>query len=261
MTCHDAPPLVISPVSARLWSVPPPLSQGARKNRLLAALPEAEWQRWLPHLEWVNLPQGQELHESGGALERAYFPTTAVVSLLNVTQDGASTEIAVVGREGVVGTAVFMGGDRTCSRAVVQSAGVGFRLEARRVRDEFERSGDVRRLLLGYTQALMSQMAQMAVCNRHHAIAQQLCRCLLIHLDRRGGNEIAMTHESIANLLGVRREGVTETALKLQAAGLIRYARGRIVVLDRPGLERRACECYGVVSNAHHGLSSDRAAA
>lgn len=261
MTCHDAPPLVTSPVAARLWSVPPPLSQGARKNRLLAALPEAEWQRWLPHLEWVNLPQGQELHESGGALERAYFPTTAVVSLLNVTQDGASTEIAVVGREGVVGTAVFMGGDRTCSRAVVQSAGVGFRLEARRVRDEFERSGDVRRLLLGYTQALMSQMAQMAVCNRHHAIAQQLCRCLLIHLDRRGGNEIAMTHESIANLLGVRREGVTETALKLQAAGLIRYARGRIVVLDRPGLERRACECYGVVSNAHHGLSSDRAAA
>jgi CRP-like cAMP-binding protein len=253
--------LVTAPVAARLWSVPPPSSQAARKNRLLAALPEAEWQRWLPHLEWVNLPQGQDLHESGGAVDRAYFPTTAVVSLLNVTQDGASTEIAVVGHEGVVGTAVFMGGDRNCSRAVVQSAGVGFRLEARRVHDEFERSGALRHLLLRYTQALMSQMAQMAVCNRHHSIGQQLCRCLLIHLDRRGGNEIAMTHESIANLLGVRREGVTETALKLQAAGLIRYARGRIAVLDRPGLERRACECYGVVSNAYHGLLSDRAAA
>lgn len=261
MKCLCTTPSAASVAAARLWSVPLDAAQNARKNRLLEALPEAEWQRWLPHLEWVNLPQGRVLHESGRALDHAYFPTTATVSLLNVTQDGASTEIAAVGNEGVVGTSLFMGGHSSCSRAVVQSAGFGFRLEARAIHGEFERSGTVMRLMLRYTQALMTQMAQMAVCNRHHSIAQQLCRCLLIHLDRLGGNEIAMTHELIANLLGVRREGVTGTALKLQAAGLIRYARGRITVLDRPGLEQRACECYGVVSTEYDRLLSDRAAA
>jgi CRP-like cAMP-binding protein len=247
--------------AARLWSVPFDALQSARKNRLLAALPLAEWQRWLPHLEWVDMPPGRVLHESGHALDHVYFPTTAIVSLLNVTQDGASTEIAVVGNEGVVGTALFMGSDSTCSRAVVQSGGFGFRLKARPLRDEFERSGVVMHLLLRYTQALMTQMAQLAVCNRHHSIAQQLCRCLLVHLDRLGGQEIVMTHESIASMLGVRREGVTETALKLAAAGLIRYARGRITVLDRAGLEQRACECYGVVSNEYDRLLSERVAA
>ncbi len=245
----------------RSWRAPLDPAQSARQNRLLAVLPDATWQRWLPQLEWMDLPQGQVLHESGSALDHVYFPTTAIVSLLNVTQDGASTEIAVVGNEGLVGMALVMGGDTTCSRAVVQSAGFGFRLQARAMRDEFERSSRVLTLLLRYMQALMTQMAQVAVCNRHHSIDQQLCRCLLIHLDRLGGHEIAMTHELIASMLGVRREGVTETALKLQAAGLIRYARGRITVLDRPRLEKRACECYGVVTNEYSRLLSERSVA
>ena len=261
MKCHCEPHSGAHSNAARLWSVPLDPVQSAKKNRLLARLPDAEWQRWVPHLDWVDLPQGRVLHESGRTLDHVYFPTTAIVSLLNVTQDGASTEIAVVGNEGVVGIALFMGGESTCSRAVVRSAGFGFRLKARPMRDEFERSGAVMRLLLRYTQALMTQMAQMAVCNRHHSIAQQLCRCLLIHLDRLGGDEIVMTHEAIASMLGVRREGVTETALKLQAAGLIRYARGHITVLDRSGLEQRACECYGVISNEYRRLLSDRMAA
>jgi len=237
------------------------ISQSARKNRLLARLPDASWQRWLPQLEWVDLQQGQVLHAPGMSLGHAYFPTTAILSLLNVTQDGASTEIAAVGNEGVVGVSLFMGGVSSCSRAVVQSAGFGLRLKAQAMRAEFERSSEVMLVLLRYTQALMTQIGQTAVCNRHHSIEQQLCRCLLLNLDRLGGNEILMTHELIASTLGVRREGVTETALKLQAAGLIRYARGHITVLDRGGLERRACECYGVVRKEYDRLLTDPLAA
>lgn len=240
---------------------PPDAAQSARSNRLLAVLPDVEWQRWMPQLEWVDLPQGRVLHESGSTLDHAYFPATAIVSLLNVTRNGDSTEVAVVGNEGVVGIALFMGGESTCSRAVVQCAGFGFRLPAPALRDEFHRSAPVMRMLLRYTQALMTQMAQTAVCNRHHSIDQQLCRCLLSKLDRLGSNEIVLTHEQIASILGVRREGVTETALKLQSAGLIRYARGRIEVLDRGGLEQRACECYVVVKREHDRLLSDERAA
>ena len=233
----------------------------ARGNCLLARLPFASWQRWLPHLEWVDLPQGQVLHESGAVPSHAYFPTTAIVSMLNVTRDGASTEIAAVGNEGVVGVSLFMGGVPACNRAVVQSTGFGLRLMAQAMRAEFERSSEVMQVLLRYTQALMTQMGQTAVCNRHHSIDQQLCRCLLSNLDRLGNNEILMTHELIAGMLGVRREGVTETALKLQAAGLIRYARGRITVLDRPALQRRACECYAVVKKEYDQLLAHRLAA
>ena len=237
------------------------ISQSAHKNCLLARLPDASWQRWLPQLEWVDFHQGQVLHESGVSPSHAYFPTTAILSLLNVTQDGASTEIAAVGKEGLVGVSLFMGGVSTCSRAVVQSAGFGLRLKAQAMRAEFERSSEVMQLLLRYTQALMTQMGQTAVCNRHHSIDQQLCRCLLLNLDRLGGNEIVMTHELIAGTLGVRREGVTETALKLQAAGLIRYARGHITVLERSGLEHRACECYEVMRKEYDRLLTDKLAA
>ena len=237
------------------------IGQSAHQNRLLARLPDKAWQRWLPQLEWVDLQQGQVLHESGVSPSHAYFPTTAILSLLNVTQDGASTEIAAVGNEGVVGVSLFMGGVPSCSRAVVQGAGFGLRLKAQAMRAEFERDGQVMQVLLRYTQALMTQMGQTAVCNRHHSIDQQLCRCLLLSLDRLGGNEIVMTHELIASTLGVRREGVTETALKLQAAGLIRYARGHITVLDRGGLERRACECYAVVRKEYDSLLTDPLAA
>lgn len=237
------------------------IGQSAHKNCLLARLPDASWQRWLPQLEWVDFYQGQVLHESGTSPSHAYFPTTAILSLLNVTQDGASTEIAAVGNEGLVGVSLFMGGVSTCSRAVVQSAGCGLRLKAQAMRAEFERSSEVMQLLLRYTQALMTQMGQTAVCNRHHSIDQQLCRCLLLNLDRLGGNEIVMTHELIAGTLGVRREGVTETALRLQAAGLIRYARGHITVLERSGLERRACECYEVIRKEYDRLLTDKLAA
>ena len=237
------------------------ISQSARGNGLLARLPDASWQRWLPHLEWVDLQQGQVLHESGASPSHAYFPITAILSMLNVTRDGASTEIAAVGNEGVVGVSLFMGGMASCSRAVVQSAGFGLRLHAQAMRAEFERSSEVMQVLLRYTQALMAQMGQTAVCNRHHSIDQQLCRCLLSNMDRLGSNEILMTHELIASMLGVRREGVTETALKLQAAGLIRYARGRITVLDRPGMQRRACECYAVVKREYDQLQAHRLAA
>jgi CRP-like cAMP-binding protein len=225
-----------------------------RKNQLLAALPEAEWQRWQPQLEPVSMPLGQVLYESGGTLSHVYFPTTAIVSLLYVMENGASAEIAVAGNEGIVGISLFMGGESTSSRAVVQSAGDGFRLKAQMMKNEFNRAGPVLHLLLRYTQALITQMAQTAVCNRHHSLDQQLCRWLLLSLDRLHGNELVMTQELIANMLGVRREGVTEGALKLQQSGLIRYARGRISVLDRAGLERRTCECYAVVKKEYDRL-------
>jgi len=225
-----------------------------RKNRLLAALPWAEWQRWQPQLEAVELPLGQVLYESGSTLGHVYFPTTAIVSLLYVMQNGESAEIAVVGREGIVGVALFMGGESTPSRAVVQSAGHGFRLKAKAVKLEFETSPAVMHLLLRYTQALITQMAQTAVCNRHHSLDQQLCRWLLLSLDRVSDSELRMTQELIANMLGVRREGVTEAALKLQKAGLIQYSRGRILVLDRSGLEQRSCECYAVVKKEYERL-------
>jgi CRP-like cAMP-binding protein len=226
----------------------------AATNQLLAALPLAEWQRWQPQLEAVALPLGQVLYEAGSTLGHVYFPTTAIVSLLYVMQDGASAEIAVVGREGIVGVALFMGGESTPSRAVVQSAGHGLRLQAKLLKEEFESSPAVMHLLLRYTQALITQMAQTAECNRHHSLDQQLCRWLLLSLDRLSGSELRMTQELIANMLGVRREGVTEAALKLQKAGLIQYSRGRILVLDRPGLERRSCECYAVVKKEYDRL-------
>lgn len=225
-----------------------------RTNQLLAALPEAEWLRWLPQLEPVTLALGQVLYESGAKMAYVYFPTSAIVSLLHVLENGASAEIAVVGFEGVVGIAIFMGGGSTPSRAVVQSAGAGFRLRSDAIKQEFDRSSPVMHLLLRYTQALITQMAQTAVCNRHHSLDQQLCRWLLLSLDRLQGNDLVMTQELIANMLGVRREGVTEAALKLQKACLIRYARGHISVLDRPGLEQRTCECYAVVRKEYDRL-------
>jgi CRP-like cAMP-binding protein len=230
--------------------------QEARRNHLLAALPEADWQRWQPQLEWVPLPLGQVLYESGCTMSHVYFPTDAIVSLLYVMADGASAEIAVVGNEGVVGISLFMGGGSTPSRAVVQSAGQGWRLRAAAIRDEFNDSAPVMHLLLRYTQALITQMAQTAVCNRHHVLDQQLCRWLLLSLDRLG-DELRMPQELIANLLGVRREGVTEAALKLQRDGLIRYSRGHITVLDRAGLEARTCECYEVVRKEYARLLPD----
>ncbi|KJS71669.1 MAG: Crp/Fnr family transcriptional regulator [Comamonadaceae bacterium BICA1-1] len=217
-------------------------------------MPEAEWQRWLPLLEPVHLPLGQVLYESGGVMSHVYFPTNAIVSLLYVLENGASAEIAVVGHEGMVGISLFMGGGSTPSRAVVQSAGQGFRLRATVIKDEFARSSPVLHLLLRYTQALITQMTQTAVCNRHHSLDQQLCRRLLLSLDRLPGDELVMTQELIANMLGVRREGVTEAALSLQKAGLIRYARGHITVLNRQGLEQRSCECYAVVKTEYDRL-------
>ena len=223
------------------------------ENHLLAALPEAERKRWEPNLEVIGMPLGQVLYESGERPAHVYFPIDAIVSLLYVMEDGASAEIAVVGNEGLVGISLFMGGDSTPSRAVVQSAGRGLRLESTAIKREFDRLL-VLPLLLRYTQALITQMAQTAVCNRHHTLDQQLCRWLLLSMDRLAGKELVMTQELIANMLGVRREGVTEAAGRLQKAGLIRYARGRITVLDRPGLERRSCECYAVVKKEYDRL-------
>ena len=225
-----------------------------KQNHLLAALPAADYARLQPDLELIPMPLGQALYESGGHLQHVYFPTTSIVSLLYVMEDGASAEIAVVGNEGIVGISLFMGGESTPSRAVVQSAGHGFRLKSAIVKDEFNQAGPVLHLLLRYTQALITQMAQTAVCNRHHSLDQQLCRWLLLSLDRLPGDELLMTQELIANMLGVRREGVTEGAMKLQQAGLIRYARGRISVLDRTGLEGRTCECYAVVKKEYDRL-------
>ena len=218
-----------------------------KQNHLLDALSAAELKRIRRHLEPVDMPLGDVVYESGRHLEHVYFPTDCIVSLLYVLENGASAEIAVVGNEGVVGVSLFMGGETTPSRAVVQSAGHGFRLKAQLLKNEFGRFGPMLHLLLRYTQALITQMAQTAVCNRHHSVDQQLCRWLLLSLDRLQTNELSMTQELIANMLGVRREGVTEAAGKLQDVGLISYRRGRITVLDRPGLEARSCECYQVV--------------
>ncbi|MBE0588944.1 MAG: Crp/Fnr family transcriptional regulator [Betaproteobacteria bacterium HGW-Betaproteobacteria-9] len=230
-------------------------------NDLLASMPPTEWQRIAPLLEVVDLPLGLVLHESGSKMSHVYFPINAIVSLLSVMESGASAEIAVVGKEGVVGIALFMGGETTTSRAVVQSAGQGYRLRADDIKDEFNRSGPVAHLLLRYTQALMTQMSQTAACNRHHSLDQQLCRRLLLSLDRLNGNELVMTQELIANMLGVRREGVTEAAVQLQKLGMIRYARGHITVLDRDALEERVCECYALVRKEYDRLLPDRLAA
>ncbi|HUW98649.1 MAG TPA: Crp/Fnr family transcriptional regulator [Acidiferrobacter sp.] len=224
------------------------------KNQLLAALPAESLSHWLLHLERVDMPLGEVICESGSPVTHVYFPTTSIVSLLYVLEDGTSAEIAVVGNEGVVGISLFMGGESTTSRAVVQSAGQGFRINARLLMLEFSRGGPVLHLLLRYTQALITQMGQTAVCNRHHSVDQQLCRWLLLSLDRLQSNNLVMTQELIANMLGVRREGVTEAAGKLQQAGLIKYQRGHITVLDRAGLERRVCECYVVVKREYERL-------
>jgi len=224
------------------------------QNHLLDALPPSDYERLAPHLELVPMALGEVLYESGVQLRFVYFPTTSILSLLYVMEDGASAEIAIVGNEGILGISLFMGGETTPSRAVVQSAGHAFRLKAELLKDEFGRFGATMHLLLRYTQALITQMSQTAVCNRHHSVDQQLCRWLLLSLDRLSSNELSMTQELIANMLGVRREGVTEAAGALQAAGLIRYKRGRITVLDRPGVEARCCECYQVVKTEFERL-------
>jgi CRP-like cAMP-binding protein len=231
-----------------------PVPHSPHQNHLLDALPRADYERIAAHLELIPMKLGDVLYEPDYKLRYVYFPTTSIVSLLYVMEDGASAEIAIVGNEGILGISLFMGGDTTPSRAVVQSAGHGFRLKADLLKSEFERFGPTMYLLLRYTQALITQMSQTAVCNRHHSVDQQLCRWLLLSLDRLSSNELAMTQELIANMLGVRREGVTEAAGKLQQAGLIRYRRGRITVLDRSGLEARVCECYQVVKSEFERL-------
>ncbi len=233
------------------------------QNYLLAALSPAERERVLPHLRLVSMPLGKVLYESGDALEYVYFPTDSIVSLLYVLESGASAEISVVGHEGLIGIALFMGGGTTPSRAIVQSAGHAYRLAGQKLKDEFHRNGGLQLLLLRYTQALITQMAQTAVCNRHHSVDQQLCRWLLLSLDRLKSNKLVMTQELIANMLGVRREGVTDAAGKLQKLGAISYSRGRITVLDRPRLEELCCECYSVVkreTDRIEGLTSIRGA-
>ncbi|MGO1501528.1 MAG: Crp/Fnr family transcriptional regulator [Marinobacter sp.] len=218
-----------------------------RKNQILAELPEHIFRRLEPHLEPVSLPLGKVLYEAGDTLRYVYFPLDCIISLLYVMRDGSSAEISVVGREGLIGVPLIMGGESTSSRAIVQSGGLGYRMLGQRMKDEFHTHGDLMDLLLRYTQALITQMSQTAVCNRHHSIDQQLCRWLLLSLDRLSGNELVMTQELIANMLGVRREGVTEAAGKLQKLGVIEYRRGHISVLDRPKLEQLSCECYDVV--------------
>jgi CRP-like cAMP-binding protein len=218
-----------------------------RQNQILDALSPAARERLLPHLQVVALPLGMVLYESGDTLRHIYFPTDSIVSLLYVLEDGASAEIAVVGNDGAIGVALFMGGETTTNRAIVQSAGSAYRLSGSLLKQEFERHGEMLHILLRYTQALITQMAQTAVCNRHHSVDQQLCRWLLLSLDRLSSNQLAMTQELIANMLGVRREGVTEAAGKLQKLGAIEYIRGHITVLDRPKLEQLSCECYAVV--------------
>ena len=235
------------PPSAEGSHVAVPPRQTPHQNHLLDALPPRDYQRLASHLELIPMALGDVLYESGVELRYVYFPTTSIVSLLYVMEDGASAEIAVVGNEGILGISLFMGGDTTPSRAIVQSAGHGFRLKAELLKEEFGRFGPTMHLLLRYTQALITQMSQTAACNRHHSVDQQLCRWLLLSLDRLASNELSMTQELIANMLGVRREGVTEAAGKLQDAGLISYRRGTITVLDRQGLEARSCECYQVV--------------
>ena len=229
-------------------------TSNAQQNLLLAALPDTVWQRLQPKLQAVQMPLHQVLYESGRTMSHAYFPTSAIVSLMHITQSGASVESAVVGNDGVVGVALLMGGGSTSSRAVVQTAGRAWRIGAMAIKEEFDRGGPAMQVLLRYTQALMTQLAQRAVCNRHHSLLQQLARCLLSSLDRVRGDELALTQEHIADMLGVRREGVTEGANRLQKWGLIRYSRGHICVLDRAGLQARACECYAVVKNECHRL-------
>lgn len=232
------------------------------QNHLLAALPPHEFEHIAPHLEWVAMPLGEVLYESSGPLQHVYFPTTAIVSLHYVTADGASSEIVGVGNEGVIGTSLFMGGNGPPSRAIVYTGGYGYRLKARVLMEEFNRAGGRRagvmqHVLLRYTQALITQISQTTVCNLHHSIEQHLCRWLLLTLDRLPSNELIMTQELIANILGVRREGVTEAAGHLQQAGCIRYRRGHITVLDRSGLESRSCECYAVIKNEFDRLQCD----
>jgi len=248
--------VTVTRVSAML----PSAATSPQVNRLLAALPDASLRGLLPFLEGVPLPLGMVVYESGGEQRYVYFPTSSIVSLLYVLADGASAEIAVTGNEGLVGISLFMGGETTPSRAVVQSAGHGYRLRGDVLRKEFESGGALQHLLLRFTQALITQMTQTAVCNRHHSVDQQLCRWLLLSLDRLPGNELVMTQELIANMLGVRREGVTEAAGKLQDEGLIRYSRGHITVLDRQQLEARVCECYAVVKKEYDRLLPETAA-
>jgi CRP-like cAMP-binding protein len=224
-----------------------PRTPSPLQNHILDALPAPDRERLFPHLKLVELPLGSVLYESGDALRHIYFPTDSIVSLLYVLANGASAEISIVGNEGAIGVALFMGGETTTNRAIVQSGGFAYRLTGRRLKQEFERHGDLLHILLRYTQALLTQMAQTAVCNRHHSVDQQLCRWLLLSLDRLSSDKLIMTQELIANMLGVRREGVTEAAGKLQDLGVIRYRRGHITVLDRPRLERLSCECYAVV--------------
>jgi CRP-like cAMP-binding protein len=235
----------------------PSILHASRQNRLLQVLPDDAWERLSAHLELVEIPLGRVLYDSGVRLQHVYLPTSAIVSLLYVMTDGASAEIAVVGFEGIVGVSLFMGGETTPSRAVVQSAGHAFRLPAQVLKQEFDRGGPVMHLLLRYTQSLITQMSQTAVCNRHHSLQQQLCRWLLLSLDRLNSNELVMTQELIANMLGVRREGVTEAAGRLQQSGAIRYSRGRITVLDRSALKHQVCECYEVVKRETDRLLPD----
>src|SRR5438067_11082362 len=231
-----------------------PGSHNPQQNHLLAALSPVEQDRLYPHLRLVPMPLGKVLYESGDLLRHVYFPTDSIVSLLYVLADGASAELSVVGNEGLIGSALFMGGETTPSRAIVQSAGHAYRLIGQKFKEEFHRDGQMQLLLLRYTQALLTQMAQTAVCNRHHSVHQQLCRWLLLSLDRLSANQLTMTQELIANMLGVRREGVTEAAGNLQAEGLIEYSRGKITVVDRPKLEKRVCECYAVVKREYDRL-------
>ena len=233
------------------------IPQSPNQNHLLAALPTAGFERIAPHLELVAMPLGEVLYESSGQLQHAYFPTTAIVSMHYVMENGASSEIAEVGNEGVLGISLFMGGNTTPSRAVVQTAGHGYQLKTRLLMEEFNRGGVMQRLLLRYTQALITQVSQTAVCNRHHAVEQQLCRWLLLTLDRLPSNELTMTQELIASMLGVRREGITEAAGRLQEAGFIRYRRGHITALSRSGLMSLVCECYEVVKKEHDRLLCD----
>jgi CRP-like cAMP-binding protein len=236
-------------------------STDPKHNQLLAALPHDQWLRWLSHLEHVDMPLGQVLYEPGDILSHVYFPTTAIVSLLYAMQNGESAEIAVVGNDGVVGVSLFMGGDSTSSRALIQSAGGAYRLSAEVMKEAFDRAGPVLHLLLRYTQALITQMVQTAACNKHHSLDQQLCRWLLLSLDRLQGTEMTMTRKLIAHMLGVTPTIATEGALRLQSAGLIAYADGRIRVLDRNRLEKRSCECYAVVKKEYARLLPARVAA
>jgi CRP-like cAMP-binding protein len=228
------------------------------ENAIFRSIPPEDWQRLVDHLEPVELALGKVLYEPGTKMSHVYFPSTAIVSLLYALENGSSAEIAVVGLEGVVGISIFMGGESTSSRAVTQSAGLGYRIPSGAIQKEFNRSGPVMHLLLRYTQALITQMSQTAVCNRHHTLDQQFCRWLLLSLDRLPTNELKMTQELIANMLGVRREGVTEAALRVQEAGFIKYSRGHITILNRLGLEQRTCECYQVVKDEYDRLLPNR---